>query len=495
MVFSSVEFLFLFLPVFLAVIFLTKDKYQNALLLLLSLLFYAWGEPKFVFVLLLSIIWNYMIALLVEKTREHTLKCKTLLFIGIVVDLGMLLLYKYLDVLVHDFNVLTSSNYNSLNLALPIGISFFVFQEISYILDVYFQVVPAERNIISVALYISFFPKLLMGPIMRYRDFRPQLANRNIDLEHLSVGIKRFITGMVKKVILSAPFGIIVDDAFSRTGSDLPVALAWIALPCYCLQLYFDFSGYSDMAIGLGKMCGFEIPENFDYPYLATSISEYWRRWHITLGVWFKDYLYTPLFRFLMRRKHPVTREKYSLQTCDLLALGVTWICTGIWHGAGSSFLFYGLWYYIFIAWERIRDARRKKLVKQGKRKKAPPTAVERVSGHITTLIIVLCGQLLFRSNGVLQAFAYVKAMLGLQGNPLVDRTTILYLQDNLVYFVVGIIFTTPIVSRVRAAMQRAHGRQLIYQATLPVIYAVAFVIAIAFAVSGQQTSFIYFQF
>lgn len=500
MVFSSSIFLFLFLPLTLLANFLINKKYQNFLLLAASLVFYAFGEPKFVLVLCVSVAANYAFALLIEsfQVKGKPEISKYLMIFAIVCNLSLLFLYKYLDFVVFNFNVLAHTNYISLNLLLPIGISFFTFQSMSYILDVYFQTMPAEKNIVNVGLYIAMFPKLLMGPIVRYKSIAAQIRERTVTVDGFFTGTKRFVVGLCKKAVLSVPFGTIADFAFSQKKEDLSVIMAWLGIVSYCLQLYFDFSGYSDMAIGLGKMFGFDFDENFDYPYISKSISEYWRRWHITLGVWFRDYLYTPLFRGIMQITSPITHKKVTIKYCDLISLFILWICVGAWHGSGWKFLVYGLWWFMFIAFERLQEARKKKLAKLYKKKGQPvpkPGEWNSVFAHIYTLFAVVFGQVIFRAETLTNAWNYALSMFGAAQNKLMDGMAVMYLQDNALYLFLGILFCLPVAKYVHDYMEKTSVRKMVSEMVSPVLYTGLLIIGIAFAVSSTQNAFIYFKF
>ena len=342
MVFSSAIFLFVFLPVVFILNFFIKNKYSNIFLLLASLIFYAWGEPIMVLLMAFSIILNWFLGRKIGNAYSLKTK-KILLSIGIICDLGILGYYKYAGFLVSIINSIFSENViNDPKISLPIGISFFTFQAMSYLIDVYRNDVDASPQLINTALYISFFPQLIAGPIVKYKDINKQIENRNITYDGVTLGFKRFIYGLAKKVLISNVMGMCADIVYSYDVFAIDSVTAWIGALAYTFQIYYDFSGYSDMAIGLGKMFGFDILENFNYPYLSKSISEFWRRWHISLGSWFREYLYIPLGG----------NRKGKIRT--YINLFIVFFCTGLWHGASFSFVFWGLYHGFFSIIERL---------------------------------------------------------------------------------------------------------------------------------------------
>ena len=447
MALSTPIFLFVFLPFALAGYYLIKIKFSKIFLLIISLLFYAWGEPVFVLVLCASIFVNYILALLIDRFQQRQFAPRFLIVLSLVCNVGLLFVFKYLATTIKGINFVSGSHFTVLSLTLPLGISFFTFRAISYMLDVYFQTSKAQKNILNVALYISFFPQLMMGPILKYRDFEQQIQNHECTLDKFSGGAKRFITGFAKKVILADSIGIIVDKAFGQPTGNLPVLLGWLGIIAYLFQLYYDFSGYTDMAIGLSNMFGFDCAENFDYPYIAKSIGEFWRRWHITLGAWLKDYLYTPTFRIIMTKKIPFTQTTFSIQQCDIIALFVTWVVCGMWHGAGIKFLVYGMYYFVFIAGERLLQARKKRITKEKRLTKHEESKLEAAGAHIYALIAITFGQLIFRSSSLSSALSYAGSMFGLHGNPVMDGMTMFLLNENTILLLIALLFCFPIAN------------------------------------------------
>ena len=334
MVFSSAIFLWVFLPVVFVLNYFIKPQYSNILLVIASLIFYAWGEPYLVLLMIASILVNWLVGIGISRFQEHK---KLILLAGILFDLSTLGYYKYAGFFVSTINlVLRKDVFNVPSIALPIGISFFTFQAISYILDVYRGDTEAQPKLINTALYISFFPQLIAGPIVKYREINKQIENRTITNTKIAVGFRRFIYGLAKKVLISNTLGLCADTIYGYDLSEMNGVMAWIAALSYTFQIYYDFSGYSDMAIGLGKMFGFDIPENFNYPYLSLSITEFWRRWHISLGSWFREYLYIPLGG----------NRKGKVRT--YVNLVIVFFLTGMWHGASFSFIFWGLYHGLF---------------------------------------------------------------------------------------------------------------------------------------------------
>ncbi len=347
MVFSSVIFLFYFLPIVLISYFAVKKELRNALLLAASLFFYAWGEPAFVFVLILSVAVNYVAGIGISyfKKKGSRLSAKGFLCFAAAVNLGILFYYKYVNFFIDNLNRVSDYTGMGIHLhevstALPVGLSFFTFQGLSYVIDVYRGTVPVQKNPLHIALYISMFPQLIAGPIVRYEDIYKNISSRSISLDDVEDGIRRFITGLAKKVIIADTMALTADAVFAEGLEQLTPSLAWLGAVCYTFQIYFDFSGYSDMAIGLGRILGFHFMENFNMPYISKSVTEFWRRWHISLSSWFRDYLYIPLGG--------------SRRGNVYIHLLIVFICTGLWHGAAFTFLFWGLWNGLFLVIERM---------------------------------------------------------------------------------------------------------------------------------------------
>ncbi len=387
MVFSSMTFLWIFLPILLGIYYISKEKYRNTILLIFSLIFYSWGEPRYIILMIFSIIINYILGIILDKSKT-TIKKRIILVIAIIFNLSLLGYFKYFNFFASNINKIFNITIIPIkDIALPIGISFYTFQIISYIFDLYKNEIKVQKNILKLSLYISFFPQLIAGPIVKYHDIEKQLNSRETTIEKFAYGIRRFVYGLSKKVILANSLAYIADYIFDINVSAINMPIAWLGAVCYMLQIYFDFSGYSDMAIGLGKMFGFDFMENFDLPYLSNSITEFWRRWHISLSTWFKEYLYIPLGG----------NRKGKIRT--YINLSIVFLATGFWHGAAWNFIIWGIYNGLFIVLERIKL---KNLLDKNKFK---------VINYIYTLLVVLVGWVFFRANGLKNAIKYLKVM------------------------------------------------------------------------------------
>lgn len=400
MAFSSALFIIAFLPFFSVVHFFVPKKCKNAVLFVASIAFYFWCGIDFLVLVALSSCASWMFALVIEKAKQEKIK---LLFIvlGVCVFVGLLFYFKYL----RDFSKFFFDKDFSPT-ALPLGISFYSFSLISYLLDVYWQKCSAQKNVANVMSYVLFFPKVVQGPIMRWDDFSAQLENRELSGGLVAKGLRRFAIGFFKKVVIADQLTSLVAYSFCNV-SETGTGSAWLSLLAQLMQLYYDFSGYSDMAIGLGLMFGFALPENFDHPYLSFSVSEYWRRWHISLGAWFRDYVYMPLYRVLS--KNSTLRKVSGGLWIDLFALLITWGLTGVWHGSGKKFFCYGLWWFAFVALERVVEYIQKKRRKALGIKKANVGVFEKSVRYVETMFAILIGQVIFRASGLRTALLYVK--------------------------------------------------------------------------------------
>jgi alginate O-acetyltransferase complex protein AlgI len=491
---SSTIFMFAFLPATLAGYYLINPKYRNVFLLVMSLLFYAWGEPKFVLVLIASIFINYLLAILIEKFRNRVLS-RLFLITSLIGNVSLLFVFKYLAWTIQNLNGYLNLSIPLINLALPLGISFFTFRSISYILDVYFETSKAQKNPLNVGLYITFFPQLSMGPITQYSDFEEQISNRKASMDYFSKGIKRLIIGLAKKMIIANAMGLVADKAFGLQGAELSVSFAWLGIIAYCFQLFFDFSGYSDMAIGLGNMFGFDCAENFNFPYISKSIGEYWRRWHMTLGNWLKVYIYTPIIRQIMHQKNPLTKKNFGIQMGDIIALFVVWLVCGMWHGSGWKFVVWGMYYFFFIAVERLIQERKKKIAKLKKLPAHKESFIESILAHVYALIVIIFGQVLFRAASLTDAVGYMGNLLGLQQNPIKDGLTIMYLQDYSLILIMAFLFSVPLLPTITKLFSHSIVLNKYSKYVLPVIYIAIFIIGLAYMVGGTYNSFIYFKF
>lgn len=390
MVFSSTIFLCVYLPLVLLGYYICPKKGKNLFLLIVSLIFYAWGEPKYVFLMIFSILVNYVFGLLMDKHRENKKRLKLMLVISVIIDLGLLSVFKYTDFIITNINSVFGAGFDLLNIALPIGISFYTFQAMSYTIDVYRDDVRVQRNLIDFGMYITMFPQLIAGPIVRYSDVQDQLAVRNVTTADFSEGIMRFVVGLGKKVLLANQMGAVWTQIYAL-GGDISALMAWTGAAAYTFQIYFDFSGYSDMAIGLGRMFGFKFPENFRYPYESVSITDFWRRWHITLSTWFKEYLYIPLGG---------NRRGLARQALNLL---IVWTLTGFWHGAGWNFVMWGLYYFAILFIEKLF------LLKALDK-------LPRLFRHAYALLLIVIGWVIFASDDVSVMLPYLSSMFGANG-------------------------------------------------------------------------------
>lgn len=390
MVFSSTIFLCVYLPLVLLGYYICPKKGRNLFLLIVSLVFYAWGEPKYVFLMIFSILVNYIFGRLMDKHRENKKRLKLMLVLSVVIDLGLLSVFKYTDFIITNVNAIFGANFDLLNIALPIGISFYTFQAMSYTIDVYRNDVRVQKNLIDFGMYITMFPQLIAGPIVRYADVQDQLAERSVTTADFSEGVMRFVVGLGKKVLLANQMGAVWSDIYAL-GGDVSALMAWTGAIAYTFQIYFDFSGYSDMAIGLGRMFGFKFPENFRYPYQSVSITDFWRRWHITLSTWFKEYLYIPLGG---------NRRGLARQALNLL---IVWSLTGFWHGAGWNFVMWGLYYFVILFIEKLF------LLKALDK-------LPKFFRHVYALLLIVIGWVIFASDDVSVLLPYFGSMFGANG-------------------------------------------------------------------------------
>ncbi len=466
MVFSSTTFLFLFLPIVLILYYNPIFKslaFRNAVLIASSIFFYAWGEPFFVLLMLLSIMLNWFFGLGVAKHKE-TAPSKAKIFVGlsVIANLSLLFVFKYLTFTIGNINSLFNSNFDTMNIALPIGISFFTFQAMSYVIDVYRGDGTVQKNPFNVALYISFFPQLIAGPIVRYQTIADQINFRKENFEDFSNGVYRFMLGFIKKVLIANNVAVIADEVFAL--EEMSVSTAWIGALAYTLQIFFDFGGYSEMAIGLGKMFGFHFLENFDYPYISKSITEFWRRWHISLGTWFRDYLYFPLGG---------NRVKKSRHIFNLF---VVWLLTGVWHGANWTFIVWGLLYFVLLTFEKLTNL---------------PKKIGFIS-HIYTMLFVIIGWVFFRANSIGEALSYLQTMFGLSGAEFFDSKAFFFLDNYKFYLIAGALASFPIIPTVK---KKIKINENVYNAISAVVLLIVFAVTLTFTIKGSYNPFIYFNF
>ena len=466
MLFSSVPFLFYFLPAALILYFLVPGRFKNFILLLASLFFYAWGEPKYVLLMLVSIVQGYLFGLLVEKHRGEKAS-KLFLTLSILVSLGLLGYFKYADFFLSSVNAVTGLSLPLLKLSLPIGISFYTFQVLSYVIDVYRSETAAQKSFIDLAAYVSLFPQLIAGPIVRYSDVAGQLRDRTHSVSAAVEGVRRFTVGFAKKVLLANQFGALA-SAYKQT-QDASVLFVWLYALAFLLQVYFDFSGYSDMAIGLGRILGFRFPENFNYPYISASITEFWRRWHISLGSWFRDYLYIPLGG---------SRKGKARQLLNIL---IVWLATGLWHGAAWTFVLWGLWFAVLLLIEKLWLL--------------PLLERRRVLAHVYTLFFVTLGFVLFDADSAAQALSRIGAMLGAGGLPLFSAQAVYYLKSYGPLLLFGILCATPLPKKALSALREKRGAKNVLDVLEPIALLVPLLIGTAFLVDGSFNPFLYFRF
>ena len=467
MLFSSIPFLYYFLPLVLAVYFLTPRAGKNAVLFLSSLLFYAWGEPRFCIFMLLSILQGYVFGRLIEKHAQNKKRSKLFLTASVALSLALLAYCKYADFFLSSVNAVTGLSFKLLHVTLPIGISFYTFQILSYVVDVYRGSVPAQKSFLKLGTYIAMFPQLIAGPIVRYADIAPQLDSRQTTLEDVSSGACRFVIGLSKKVLLANVLYELI-TAFQQSR-DLSVLYFWLYAVSFALQLYFDFSGYSDMAIGLGRIFGFRFQENFNYPYISGSITEFWRRWHISLGSWFRDYVYIPL------GGNRVSKAKW------LRNILVVWMLTGLWHGASWNFVLWGLGFAVLLVAEKLVYGR---LLQR-----------THVLKHVYTLLLVTLSFVLFNADSVSEAVLQLGAMFGAGGLPLVSTEGVYYLKSYAGTFMFAAIGATPLVSNAISRFGKTRFGAQALTVLQPLVMLALLAACTAFLVDGSFNPFLYFRF
>ena len=472
MVFSSLVFLFVFLPIVLVLYYLSGKKYRNYLLLLASLFFYAWGEPTYVVIMLVSIGANYLCGLLVDEKRADKVRVAGVV-ISVIFNICMLGVFKYSGFFIKNINVVFNTSLPVPEIALPLGISFFTFQAMSYVVDVYRKDAKVQKNIFDLSLYISLFPQLVAGPIVRYQTVADQIEEREHDIIKFGDGVRRFIIGLGKKVLLSNSLGMLADSVFGMQTYQLTIVSTWLGILAYSLQIFFDFSGYSDMAIGLGKMFGFEFLENFNYPYISQSASEFWRRWHISLGSWFRDYVYFPLGG----------SRRGNVRT--YINLFIVWFLTGFWHGASWTFIAWGLYFGLLIGMEKSYLG---KLLNK----------VPRFVRHIYLLLVVMIGWVFFRADSFSYSIEFIKNMFFMGTNVIFDGVAASYINDYWFVLVLSMIFCMPIVDWFRRKIEVANDKILesnISYVLNSVVYTGILLIVIFKLVNSTYNPFLYFRF
>ena len=478
MVFSSILFLFVYLPVVLAVYYIVPARYRNLWLFIVNLMFYGWGEPVYILLMVFSIALNYAAGLLIARYRlTDDKKARAVLTVNTVVNLALLIFFKYFDLLAATLSRIPGISIPALGLTLPIGISFYTFQTMSYPIDVYRGDTEEQKNFIRFGTFVALFPQLIAGPIVRYKDVASQLGTRRLSSEQFSSGVQRFAIGLGKKVLLANNIGALWD--VYAAAPELSFAGAWLGALAFSLQLYFDFSGYSDMAIGLGRMLGFEFLENFNYPYISKSVTEFWRRWHMSLGTWFRDYLYIPLGG---------NRRGLPRQILNIL---IVWALTGLWHGASWNFVLWGLYYFVLLMldrlfWQKLLD----KL----------PKAVSAILSHITLPLAVLFGWVLFKFTSLPLAAAVVRGMFCGNGNAFTSFTVTAEIKSHMYLLIFCAAAATPVFSYLAKRWERAGEGSALAQksysvAAYGVVPVLLLLLSTACLVGNSFNPFLYFRF
>ena len=463
MIFSSIPFLFFFFPLFILLYFTLPFKYKNYILLLFSLIFYAWGEPIYILLMIFSSIVDFINGKNIEKYKDDNKKKKIYLIISIIINISLLGFFKYADFFIKVINNILNLDIPLLNLGLPIGISFFTFQTMSYSIDVYRGDVKAEKDFLTFMTYVCMFPQLIAGPIVRYETVSSELHKRDINFKKFADGFTRFLRGLFKKVLIANNIGLLFTLITSSEVNDISIMTGVLAIVSYAFQIYFDFSGYSDMAIGMGNMCGFTFLENFNYPYISKSITEFWRRWHISLSSWFKDYVYIPLGG---------SRVNILKNIRNIL---IVWILTGFWHGASWNFIFWGLYYGILLLLEKF--VLKKYIDKL-------PDFVK----HIYTIVLVFIGWMIFAFDDSKYLFGFIKA---LTSNKFIDSAFLYYFKNYFLILVIATLFSLPVYPKVKEKMNNT-----IFTSLLSIsIYVILFIVTLSYLVSDTYNPFLYFRF
>ena len=463
MLFTSISFLYYFLPTIIILYFITPKKYRNYILLIFSIIFYMYGEPKYVILMLVEILVAYFGALLIDKYKS-----KEIFLITIIIHIGLLCVFKYTDLFIGTINSIFKTNISFLNIALPIGISFYTFQILSYVIDVYRGKVKVQKNILKLATYVSLFPQLIAGPIVRYETICDELDNRDETIEKFSLGTRRFIIGLAKKVLIANMLGELCTK-FSLVD-ERSVLFYWIFAISYMLQVYFDFSAYSDMAIGLGKMFGFTFLENFNYPFISKSITEFWRRWHISLSSWFKDYVYIPLGG---SRKGTLKLVRNIL---------IVWFLTGIWHGAAYNFILWGLFIGVFLVIEKLWLS---KYISK----------LPKVLRNIYVLFIIMISFIMFNAGSINEAFFNIKGLFGLNKEVFINNYTIYYLKSYLIVLIIAIFGATPLFKNIIEKLKKSKCLNKIINILEPIFLVILLLLVTAYLIDSSYNPFLYFRF
>ncbi len=468
MVFSSLVFIFVFLPITIAAYYIAPKSLRNVFLLIASLVFYAWGEPVYIVLMVFSILVSYTGGLLIDSYRKRRLIAQIFFITAMVINLGLLCFFKYYGFILANINHLTSLHMASAALPLPLGISFYTFQSISYLIDIYRGKVPVQKNIITFGMYKSMFPQLVAGPIVKYVDIFQELDRRNESLGLFGEGAELFIIGLAKKVLLANNIALLWKTINAMPMGELSVLSAWLGIVAFTFQIYFDFSGYTDMALGLGKMLGFHLPQNFNYPYVSRTVTEFWRRWHISLGSWFREYVYIPLGG---------NREGLVKQLRNLI---VVWFLTGLWHGASWNFVLWGLYFGAFVTAEKLF------LIRWLEHR-------PRWLGHIYTMLVVMVGWVLFEYESLGQAARFIGRLFGYGSPALWDGNGLYYLYTNGVLLLVLALCSTPLAGALSRTVARRLGTAS--AVVIPVVYMGLLLLCTAYLVNESYNPFLYFRF
>lgn len=467
MLFSSIPFLYFFLPIVLILYFIAPKKLKNSVLLLSGLVFYAWGEPKYVIIMIISVLVGYVSGLLIEKLDGKRKTQKAVLILSVGTDLGFLAYFKYADFFIENFNALTGLGIPLLRIALPIGISFYTFQILSYTVDVYRGQVPAQKNPVTLGAYITMFPQLIAGPIVRYSDVEKELRHRSHTLKKTYEGILRFSVGFGKKILIANALGELCE--IFKASDEKTVAFYWLYAIAFSLHIYFDFSGYSDMAIGLGKIFGFTFMENFNYPYISKSITEFWRRWHMSLGQWFRDYVYIPM------GGNRVSVSKH------LRNIFVVWFLTGFWHGADWNFIVWGLYFAVLLTLEKLWLGK--------------ILAKSKVLSRIYVLFLIAVSFVIFNASSMGEAVSYIAGMFGINTSGLYDSSWLYYLSSYAFILVLAAVGATPLPKKLTEKIKNTKAGNIFFTIASPVFAAVIIILCTAYLVDGSFNPFLYFRF
>ena len=469
------SFIFVFLPIVISLYYLSREELRNYVLLAASVIFYAWGEPKYFLIMMLVVAVNYFGALVLDRFPSLRQQC---IIVTILIDFSVLGYFKYTNFLIENLGRHLNHTFDMIQVAMPIGISFYIFQSVSYLIDVYRREIPAQRDFYKLFLYIALFPQMIAGPILKYHDVAHQIDHRDFDFEHFAYGIKRFIIGLAKKMLIANIMGSVANRIFETNGFNYPFWMTWIGAIAYTFQIYYDFSGYSDMAIGLGAAFGFRFPENFNYPYISRTVTEFWRRWHISLSSWFKEYLYIPM------GGNRVSTGR------NIFNLFVVFLATGVWHGASWNFVIWGLWHGFFIIFEKLTGLHKKEL-----------GFFRRCCCHVYTIFVFLFGWVLFRANSLSDACLYLKRMIGLDRDSQILLHWVMYLNyEELAVFGIAILCSFPLFRKIIEAPEPDDkdfaARQKCWKVIPVNIWLIVlFLLAVTKIATKTYNPFIYFRF